>query len=515
MRIHARFTFVAIAFLLTAPWPTRGDDTDDARIHKSVVKILSSLRQPDPFRPWTKGSPHDATGSGVVIAGKRILTNAHVVNHASQVFVQPDKSSNKLSVKVEAIAPGIDLAVLKVDDESFFDAHPELSFSLKVPALQQTIFVYGYPQGGTELSITRGIVSRVEFAEYYLSTQGLRIQVDAAINPGNSGGPAVADGQLIGIAFSKLQRSDNIGYIIPIEEIELFLSDIKDGRYDGKPNLDIDVQNVENDALRARSKLDKKATGVLVRRVHNHDASYPLHVGDVITRIGEYIIDNAGKVHVEGDRMINFQYLVQRLVRDGRLPLLIVRDGKESKCDLPVKPVADSLFIHTSRDPLSYFVFGPLVFSEASSDYVLYMSGYGSSKDEGSQSGYGLTGILYTANPLFTRYGDRPAFPGERIVIIAYPMFTHKLSKGYTISYTASVAEVNGVRIRNLKHMVEVIRDATGELIEFTFHGNQTDMIVFNRKEALDATEEILSDNGIRQQYSPDIALIWNQRKDK
>jgi S1-C subfamily serine protease len=177
----------------------------------------------------------------VVIAGKRILTNAHVVNHASQVFVQPDKSSNKLSVKVEAIAPGIDLAVLKVDDESFFDAHPELSFSLKVPALQQTIFVYGYPQGGTELSITREIVSRVEFAEYYLSTQGLRIQVDAAINPGNSGGPAVADGQLIGIAFSKLQRSDNIGYIIPIEEIELFLSDIKDGRYDGKPNLEIDV----------------------------------------------------------------------------------------------------------------------------------------------------------------------------------------------------------------------------------------------------------------------------------
>jgi hypothetical protein len=51
MRIHARFTFVAIAFLLTAPWPTRGDDTDDARIRKSVVKILSSLRQPDPFRP--------------------------------------------------------------------------------------------------------------------------------------------------------------------------------------------------------------------------------------------------------------------------------------------------------------------------------------------------------------------------------------------------------------------------------------------------------------------------------
>jgi hypothetical protein len=169
--------------------------------------------------------------------------------------------------------------------------------------------------------------------------------------------------------------------------------------------------------------------------------------------------------------------------------------------------------VHTSTDPLSYFIFGPLVFSEASSDYVLYMSSSGSSKEEASQSGYALTSILYTANPLFTRYGDRPTFPDEHIVIIAYPMFTHKIGKGYNISYTSSLAEVNGVRIRNLKHMVEVIRDATGEFIELTFLGNETDTIVFNRKEALDATEEILSENGIRQQFSSDIATIWNQKK--
>jgi PDZ domain len=61
--------------------------------------------------------------------------------------------------------------------------------------------------------------------------------------------------------------------------------------------------------------------------------------------------------------------------------------------------------------------------------------------------------------------------------------------------------------------MVEVIRDATGDFIEFTFHGNETDTFVFKRKEALDATEEILSDNGIRQQCSPELAPIWNQKK--
>ena len=112
---------------------------------------------------------------------------------------------------------------------------------------------------------------------------------------------------------------------------------------------------------------------------------------------------------------------------------------------------------------------------------------------------------------MFTRYGDRPAFPGERIVIVPHPMFTHKMSKGYSDPYADAVAEVNGVRIRNLAHLVEVIRDATGEYIEFTFQGRATDAIVFNRKEALEATEDILSDNGIRQQCSPDIAPIWKR----
>src|SRR5579883_283157 len=130
---------VGIVMLLT-PW--RGGpaaETDDAKVRQSVVKILSTLRQPDPFRPWSKGSPQEATGSGVVLAGRRILTNAHMVNLASQVFIQPDKSSEKLAAAVVARAPGIDLAVLKLDDESFFNAHPALPTNPRLPDLKQTV----------------------------------------------------------------------------------------------------------------------------------------------------------------------------------------------------------------------------------------------------------------------------------------------------------------------------------------------------------------------------------------
>ena len=97
------------------------------------------------------------------------------------------------------------------------------------------MLAYGFPTGGTSLSITKGIVSRIEFVPYSFPTSGLRIQIDAAINPGNSGGPAVAGDKMIGLAFSHMVNAENIGYIIPNEEIELFLKDVADGQYDGKP----------------------------------------------------------------------------------------------------------------------------------------------------------------------------------------------------------------------------------------------------------------------------------------
>lgn len=154
-----------------------------------------------------------------------------------------------------AIAPGIDLAVLKLDDETFFETHDPLARAKTLPEIKDAVLAYGYPTGGTSLSITKGIVSRIEFTPYNPPVAGLRIQIDAAINPGNSGGPAIVDDKMIGVAFSSLNSAQNIGYIIPNEEIELFLKDIEDGRYDGKPNFFDDLQTLDNLALRAFLKL--------------------------------------------------------------------------------------------------------------------------------------------------------------------------------------------------------------------------------------------------------------------
>ena len=102
--------------------PASGAAGGDA-VANSVVKIFSTVRYPDFYRPWAKESPSEITGSGVVIEGKRILTCAHVVLYASQVQVQANQAGDKISASVEFIAPGIDLAVLKPEDPTFFDSH--------------------------------------------------------------------------------------------------------------------------------------------------------------------------------------------------------------------------------------------------------------------------------------------------------------------------------------------------------------------------------------------------------
>src|SRR5436305_11855242 len=117
-------SMIAMGLLTMQASQVRGGEADDLKVRKSVVKIFATRHRPDPYRPWAKATPQESTGSGVVIDGKRILTNAHVVNYASQIFVQFEKSSEKLAALTVVAAPGIDLAVLKLEDESAFDGHP-------------------------------------------------------------------------------------------------------------------------------------------------------------------------------------------------------------------------------------------------------------------------------------------------------------------------------------------------------------------------------------------------------
>jgi S1-C subfamily serine protease len=474
-----------------------------AAIEDSVVKVFSTSRLPDLFKPWTKQAPRDATGSGVIIEGRRVLTNAHVVLYANQVQVQANESGDKVSATVEAIAPGIDLAVLKLDDETLFDKRPPLPRAAVLPDVKDPVLVYGYPTGGTNLSITKGIISRIEFTPYNYSTSGLRIQIDAAINPGNSGGPALSGDKMVGLAFSRLGGGENIGYIIPCEEIELFLLDIKDGRYDGKPAMFDALQTFENPALRPYLKLDKGVEGMIVTLADVPDASYPLKPWDVITKIGDTPIDNEGQVRLGANLRVRFQYLIQKIAKNGRVPLTVVRAGKPMQVELPVSPTRPMLVPSLEGTYPPYFVYGPLCFSPATQDFV-----------GGFNMGW-LTSLTGAASPLATRRSDRPRFEGEQLVVVTSPFFPHKLSKGYSPAVSQVVRSINGTTVKNLLHLVELLRDAKDPYVVVEFYGRAQETLVFPRAEMVAATEDILSDNGVRAQGSADTLAVWTKQPSK
>ena len=360
---------MGLASPVTAAADQTAEGTRENLIRESVVKISATLRYPDILRPWTKQSPREVSGTGVVIGGKRILTNAHVVLYSSQLFVESQQSSEKLTATVEAVSPGMDLAVLKLDDESFFDKRQPLARVQTLPEVKDTVVVYGYPQGGSSLSVTKGIVSRIEFVGYGEGASGVRIQVDAPINPGNSGGPALVDGKMIGLVFSKISQADNIGYIIPGEEIDLFLKDVADGKYDGKPALHDLLQTLENPALRGFLRLDKKSQGMIVHAPAESRPDYPLKTWDLITKIGDKDIDNVGMVKIKDNLRLQFQYMIQKAARDGKLPLSIVRQGKPQSIELPLATHWPMLIESLQGRYPSYFVYGPLVFSTVSREF--------------------------------------------------------------------------------------------------------------------------------------------------
>ena len=332
---------------------------------------------------------------------------------------------------------------------------------------------------------------------------GLRIQVDAAINPGNSGGPAIAEEKMIGLAFSMMGGAQNIGYIIPNEEIELFLADIADGQYDGKPGMFDEVQRMQNPYLRSFLKLESKTEGVVVRETFDPSTAYPLKKWDVITKIGDIAVDNEGMAKVGDGLRVMFGYYVQRLAKEGKLALTVIREGKTQTLQVPVSSKRSLLIPLLDSEYPSYFVYGPMVFSHISADLC------------NSINKEVLNDIAFAGMPLMTRRGDAPAFAGEELVAIVAPFFPHKLSQGYAPPVGWVVKSVDRQPIKNLRHLVEVLRDAQGEFVTFEFFGRGTETFTFPRKETLAATDEILSDNGVRAQASPALLDIWEAKSEK
>ena len=310
MNRHKYSTSVCRCALLTAitvlllPAPTQAaEDAGHETLEKSVVLIRSVRQDFDHTTPWKQTAMSQGTGSGFIIAGNRILTNAHNVSNCKYVEIKKQNLAKRYRSKAAFIGHDCDLAIITVLDETFFSDTVALEMG-DIPKVNTTVQTYGFPVGGQHVSVTEGVVSRVQM-DVYSHTQAdshLVVQTDAAINPGNSGGPVLQNGKVVGVAFQGLRQADNIGYMIPTTVIRHFLEDIEDGRYDGFGSLGLTLYPaLHNESYPDYLKLPSGTEGIVVIRTTMHSSVESLlQSGDVITRIDDFNIDNDGMIQIYG-----------------------------------------------------------------------------------------------------------------------------------------------------------------------------------------------------------------------
>jgi S1-C subfamily serine protease len=284
-------------------------------VQKSLVRITATSVEPDYKAPWNSGGIQRAVGAGFVISGNRILTNAHVVSNSRYLTVEREDDPNKYPATVQFVAHDCDLALITVSAPDFFKNMLPLKFG-GIPALESTVSAYGYPIGGERMSVTTGIVSRIDFQLYTHSSvdQHLAIQISAQINPGNSGGPVLQNAKVVGVAFQGYSGdvAQGVAYMIPTPVINRFLKDISDGHYDKYVDLGITFSKLQNPAQRRFLGLKDDDRGVLVSTVVAAGPSADiLRPGDVLLAIDDHPIASDSNVELEGERA-DFQEVVER-----------------------------------------------------------------------------------------------------------------------------------------------------------------------------------------------------------
>jgi S1-C subfamily serine protease len=364
------FRFLSIALALFSTLAA----LNAVEISRSLIRIEATSQEPNYKTPWNPGDVLSGVGAGFVVDGKRVMTNAHVVSNARFLTISKEGDPNPYLAKVLHVAHDCDLALLGVEDPNFFKGTLPLEFG-GIPEIESVVSAYGYPLGGTRLSVTRGIVSRIDFQPYSHSGMDshLAIQIDAAINPGNSGGPVMQKGKVVGVAFQGYRGdiAQNVGYMIPTPVILRFLKDVEDGRYDSFVDLSLTYRSLFNPAARRALGLKDDSTGVQVCSVYSGGASDGIvKPGDVVLKIDGHTVSSDGTIPIENEA-VPLEEVVERKFKGENVRLDILREGKPMALTVSLKETWPFKLQSNLYDEKPRFVMaGGLVFQPADQNFM-------------------------------------------------------------------------------------------------------------------------------------------------
>lgn len=458
--------------------------SEDMSVKKALVKVYTSHQLFDYLSPWQYGQSANSTATGFIIDGERIITNAHAVLNSKFLQVRKEGDSKKYKAVVKFTSEEYDLALVEIEDKSFFNGTVPLKLGT-LPEIQEKLTVYGYPLGGDKLSTTQGIVSRMEHNTYTLTNRKFLIgQTDAAINSGNSGGPVVSKGKVVGVAFAGLNSADNIGYFIPVNILNNFLEDIKDGKYDGPPLLGVEWLELESPSHRRMLGIEDKTGGILIKKVFkNSPFEGVLQKNDVLMKLDNYPIEYDGTIEFRKNEKTDFSYVNQQKKYGDNLSYEIIRDKKIktgqvklNKKDIKYTVVTDV----TIETPPSYMVYGGLLFEPLTSNY--------------------MAGVV---EKLGSVYDKEELYKDYKQLVVLVRVLPFDVNLGYTDAEHEIIVKVNGEKYKDFKDFAQKVKNVKSGFI--VFENDNGDEIVLDVKEVEEQREALMQNYNISSDMSDDI----------
>ncbi len=412
---------------------------------EGIVNIDCSVLFPDYREPWNAGQPSGGSGTGFLIGKNKFLTNAHVVSNATKLVIRMMSDPEPHPARIVHIAHDCDLAIIEAEDPSHFEKLKPLAFG-GIPKLNTEVIAVGYPIGGERVSVTRGVVSRIDFRPYSHTgvDNHLAIQVDAAINPGNSGGPVMQGGKVIGVAFQGYSGrvAQNVGYMIPTPVIKRFLKDIEDGRYDHYVDLAVSDLAIENPAQIKALGIENDGHGVMVADVEPAGpAGSVLKTGDVLLSIDGKPVLNNGLINVDGE-LVDMNEVVERKFAGDKARLEFLRDGKKQAADITLSRFLPYVKLGSQYDQRPrYIVHAGLVFQPM---------------DRNLMDAHNIRDPL--TSYVFDNYMTQKIYQERPEVVILTNVLPDEANT-YLTSYAHSIVdEINGVKIKALKDVQAALK---------------------------------------------------------
>lgn len=412
------------------------------RAQDTVVQVFGQVAEMDIRLPFKTPNQYKVAGSGFFINDQGyLITNAHNVASAKSIWIQvPSFGKRIIDAHVIGFAPDYDLALLRLSDEGIELIRKQHG---KVPFLplgdsdlvrrSDEVLALGYPLGQESLKSTTGVIS---------GRESNMIQMSAAINPGSSGGPLLnLKGEVIGINTAGVVEAQNVGYIIPINDLKIILSNLYKEKLLRKPFLGVLYSNATEALVNYLG--NPQPGGCYVVEVIKNSTLYKAGVkrGDMLYQINGHNIDMFGEMNVPwSEDKITITDYVSRLSIGDKVRVLVYRKGQRkdiiatfSQMELP--PIHK---VYPAFEEIDYETVAGMVFMELTINHIA---------------------ALASKAPGLAQYADIKN-QTDPVVIVTHVFPTSYVARTRTILEGTTINEVNGKTVHSLADLRNAIKDS-------------------------------------------------------